>query len=88
MHDLYLAKDFLLSTSSNRWKNVYQSIKVNKKENKIIFYLILILTICFIYLLVQKKKFRYYHLAIFIIGTVIVSYNSKYKNLSKLKEAN
>ena len=88
MHNLYLSKDFLLNTPSNRWKNVYKPLKVNRKENKVIFYLILILTICLFYLLFQEKKFRYYHLAIFIIGTIIVSYNSKYKNLSKLKEAN
>ena len=85
MHNLYRVKDILLDTPVLRWKNVYPHTVINKKKNKIIFYLILLLCIAFIYLLVNTKTFRYYHLIILILGLMIVSKNSKYEKLKKKK---
>jgi len=84
MHDLYKSKDMLLNTPVLRWKNVYNKQYINKKKNKIIFYLLLLLCVGFIYMLVIKKSFRYYHLILIIFGTIIVIKNSKYKNIKEL----
>ena len=83
MHQLYQGKDVLLETPVERWKYVYPHMIINKKKNKIIFFLTLFLCIGLIYILYKNKLFRYYHLIILILGTIIVIKNSKYKMLKK-----
>lgn len=85
MHQLYLGKDILLDTPVERWKYVYPHMIINKKKNKIIFFLTLFLCIGLIYILYKNKYFRYYHLIILILGILIVSKNSKYRFLKKPK---
>jgi len=85
MHQLYLGKDILLETPVERWKYVYPHMIINKKKNKIIFFLTLFACIGLIYTLWKSKSFRYYHLIILILGIGIVTKNSKYRTLKKPK---
>jgi hypothetical protein len=74
-----------LETPVERWKYVYPHMIINKKKNKIIFFLTLFACIGLIYTLWKSKSFRYYHLIILILGIGIVTKNSKYRTLKKPK---